>query len=175
MNKSRKIIVAVMLVAILLMAIGYAALNDAVLEIGGTATAIGDDSNFKVWFSGDITETSGDGATASVTGQSRTATVTISNLNVVGEEKYVILEIVNDSTEINATKVSVTKNSAGDDYIKTNAIMCEADGTPVTGDNPLPISQKTYVKVSASLLQVITSEKSVNIEVEVTAVPEELD
>ena len=175
MNKSKKIIVAVMLVAILLMAVGYAALNDAVLEIGGTATAKGDDSNFKVWFTGDITKTSGAGATAAVTAQTRTATVTISDLTVVGEEKYVILEIENASTEINATKVTVTANPIGTDYIKTEAIMCDADGTKVEGDNPLNVNEKTYVKVSASLLQTITSEKTATIAVKVTAVPQELD
>ena len=177
MNKSKKIIVAVMIVAMLLMAIGYAALSNVTLTIGGTAAAVADDNNFKVWFSGKSTP-SGEGASASVTENSRTATVTISDLMVVDEEKYVILEIENESTDIDATSVSVTASDnefGSTEFIEINAVMCDEDGVALDETPSLNVNQKTYVKVSAKLTQTITSAKSATITAEVVAVPEELN
>lgn len=175
MNKGKKVTFVVMLLAVVLMAVGYAALSNVELEIGGSASAIADDANFKVWFTGVNTKTSSAKATVAVTAQATEATVTIEDLITVGAEEYVILEIENASTDIDATSVTVTTNEESTEYIGINAVMCEADGTEVTGANPLAVSGKTYVKVSAKLLQTITSPKSTNINVIVTAVPEELN
>lgn len=175
MNKSKKIILAVILIAVLAMAIGYAALSNVTLTITGTASAKADDANFKVWFTGATPVTSGEGVTASATAEAIEATVTIKDLKVVGEEKYAILEITNASADIDATSVTVTTKDKSTDYIGINAVMCTADGTPVEGDNALAVGGKTYVKVSAKLLQTITSDKTTDIDVVVTAVPEELN
>lgn len=175
MNKSKKIILAVIFVAALLMAVGYAALNNVDLTIEGSASAVADDANFKVWFTGATPVTSGDGVTASATAEETEATVTIEDLKVVGEEKYAILEITNASADIDATSVTVTTKEASTEFIEINAVMCTANGTPVEGDNALAVGGTTYVKVSAKLLQTITSDKSTDINVVVTAVPEELN
>ena len=175
MNKSKKIILAVILIAVLAMAIGYAALSNVTLTITGTASAKADDANFKVWFTGATPVTSGEGVTASATAEAIEATVTIKDLKVVGEEKYAILEITNASADIDATSVTVTTKAKSTDYIGINAVMCTADGTPVEGDNALAVGGKTYVKVSSKLLQTITSDKTTDIDGVVTAVPEELN
>ena len=175
MNKSKKIILAVICVAVLLMAVGYAALANVELTIGGSASAVADDANFKVWFTGATPVTSGEGVTASAEAEAIEATVTIEDLKVVGEEKYAILEITNASEDIDATSVTVTTTEESTDFIEINAVMCTADGTPVEGDNALAVGGKTYVKVSAKLSQTITSDKDTTINVVVTAVPEELN
>lgn len=176
MNKSKKIILAVIFVAVLLMAVGYAALANVELTIGGSASAVADDANFKVWFTGATPVTNGEGVTASAEAEKTTATVTIPGLKVVGEEKFAILEITNASADIDATSVKVTTEGKSDDYIKIAAIMCNAEGTPVeNAENPLAVGGKTYVKVSAELIKTITSPKETTINVVVTAVPEELN
>ena len=176
MSKSKKIIVAVIFVAVLLMAIGYAALDAVELEIGGTASAIANNANFKVYFSGTNTKSSSANATATVTAKTTEATVTIKDLIEKEKEEYVILEILNESEDIDATSVKVTTNEPGTDYIAINAVMCDEDGVEVTGDNPVVAKTgKTYVKVSAKLIETITSPESATINVVVTAEPEELN
>lgn len=175
MNKSKKITLVVMLLAVVLMAVGYAALSNVELRITGTASAIADDANFKVWFTGTNTQTSSAKATASVTAEATEATVTISDLITVGAEEYVILEIENASADIDATSVTVTTKQQSTEFIEIDAVMLDENGDPVTGANPVAVGGKTYVKVSAKLLQTITSAKSTNITVVVTAVPEELN
>ena len=175
MNKSKKMVLTVMLVAVLAMAVGYAALANVDLTIGGTASAIADDANFKVWFTGTVASTSGDGVDASAEAEAIEATVTIEDLKVVGEEKYAILEIKNASEDIDATKVTVTTTEASTQYIEIAAAMCDAQGATVTGDNPVAAGATTYVKVSAKLLKTITSNVDTTINVVVTAVPKELN
>ena len=175
MNKSKKIILAVILVAVLLMAVGYAALANITLTITGSATAIADDANFKVWFTGNVTKVNGEKVTATADAEAITATVNFAELKVVNEEQYVILEIENASEDIDAKSVTVTTKEASTEYIGIDAVMCTADGTPVEGDNAVAAQGTTYVKVSAKLLKTITSDVSTTVNVVVTAVPEELN
>lgn len=58
MNKRKKIILVVILLAVLLMGIGYAALANVTLTINGKATATVDQENFKVYFTGENTKKS---------------------------------------------------------------------------------------------------------------------
>lgn len=162
MNRQKKIILGIILVAVLLMGVGYAALSATNLKITGTASATANEDNFKVVFTDakteNIDETGaavGTGeATATVTDGSTSATVAFSGMKDVGDTRSVILEIENRSIgTISAKSVAVDTTVGTDSNFEITAIRCNADGTSeVPGDTVLAKGDKTYVKVTAKLL-----------------------
>lgn len=172
MNKKNKVIIGVILVAILLMGIGYAALGNETLTINGTASATANQNNFQVYFTGANTVENPDAqVTATVTAKTKTAKVDITGLTTVGDSAYAILEIENGSVDINASSVEVTAEGKDTDYFDISAVMCDNSGATITDYSVAP-GAKTYVKVTAELKKNATTEISTDIAVTVTAVPE---
>ena len=175
MSKQKKIVLGVILVVILLMSIGYAALENITLTISGTASATAAQDNFKVYFTGantvknpntdDIEVIANDGA--------KTAEVNISGLSTVKETAYAILEIKNASNGIKASEVNVTTDAVDTTVFDIKAEMCTADGTAIS-DYSVAADSTTYVKVSATLLQTPTVDTSTSISVTITAKPEKV-
>ena len=172
MSKQKGLIIGVILIAIILMAVGYAGLTETSLTINGTAKATVDQTNFKVYFTGAAPITSSAAKVETkVTAESTTATVNIKDLKTEGETQYAILEIKNGG-QIDATSVTVTAQGTDSDYIDIAAEMCDKDGKTISGDNALAVNGITYVKVSAKLKQILNADVETAIAVTVTANPD---
>lgn len=171
MKKQKVITIAIILIAILLMAVGYAALTATSLTINGTATAVTDQNNFKVHFTGETKSTSGNKVATTVAAKATTATVNITGLTTKDEVGYAILEIINESTDINADSVEVTAQNTDTDYIDISAIMCDENGDAVS-DTAIAVGEKIYVKVSAQLKETLNADVQTSIAVTLTATPD---
>lgn len=177
MKKQNRVILGVILIAILLMGIGYA-LGATELTISGTAKASENQENFKVYFTGantkidpvqseneNIKVTVGD-----ITKGATEATVDVEGLTTKNETASVILEIENGSDDIDASSIDVTAATADTAYFDVEAIMCDASGAAIT-NYEVKSKAKTYVKVSVKLLKNPTQEVSTDITVTIKADP----
>ena len=156
MSKQKGLIIGVILVAIILMAIGYAALTATNLNITATANASANTDNFKVHFTGVNTvknpDTDGH-IDVTVTPGSVSATVSFNKelgLNKMGQSAYVILEIENASEGIDAESVQVKTDGTGTDIFEFKTVMCNQAGEEIS-DYAVVAGAKTYVKVTVSL------------------------
>lgn len=154
------------------MAIGYAALTNTTLTITGTAAATADQENFKVYFTGENTvkEPNAD-VSVTVNNGEQNATVNITGLSAKDDTAYAILEIINNSNDVNAESINVTTSQTDTSFFDIEAVMCEDDGTELS-DYSVASGSKTYVKVSATLLQTPTEDVDTTISVTITATPE---
>lgn len=178
MSKQKRLILLIILLAVLLMGIGYAALSNVTLTINGSASAVKDDENFKVYFTGENTKKSSEDPSTNVevtvAAQSTTAQVDFSGLVKKYDEEYAILEIENASNDVDAQSINVAVTSTGNtNVIEASAIMCDATGNAIT-DYAVASGSKTYVKVSAKLLQTPTSDSNITITATITAIAKEV-
>ena len=67
MRKTNKIIISVVIIILLILRIGYAAIQNVTLNIAGTASADASQSNFKVMFTGTPVVSDSSLVTASIT------------------------------------------------------------------------------------------------------------
>lgn len=179
MRKQKGLILGVILLAIILMAVGYAALGGDILTINANAQASANAENFKVYFTGANTEKSDDtegNIDVTVTSGSDTATVSFNKalgLNAMGDTAYAILEIENASEGIDAESVKVTTPATDTDIFDFEAVMCDESGNAVSGENPVASQGKTYVKVSVTLKTSPTDDTEViSATMKITATPE---
>mgnify|MGYP004505951883 FL=1 len=160
MSKKTKTILAVVLIAaIVLIAVGYAAISNINLKISGTASGEGSDSNFKVAFSG---TPSGTGNASGTITNDHSAEMTVSGLTTNGDSASVTFEITNNSTDINAD-VAVTAGSSeqsGDFTITTTG-----GGTSITPGST------TTVTVTVTLNRTLVESSSTNFNVSLVASP----
>ena len=173
MSRQKKMILGVILVVILLMAIGYAAVENITLTITGTASASAAQDNFKIGFTGTnivSPETGNITVNATATAGATTAKVDVSGLSKKDDTGYAILEIQNTSNAVDASEVNVTAHAVDTDVFQIDAVMCTADGTPIS-NYALASGAKTYVKVSAMLLKTPTVDTNTSISVTLTAKP----
>ena len=172
MKKQTKIILGVCLFAIVIMAIGYANVTTTTLTISGTASSAAEQSNFKVYFTGANTVKNPNDNTVTVTAaaDSTTATVNFTGLKQKDDIAYAILEVENKSVGIDASSVNVTATGADTNFFDIEATMCTSDGRDIT-EFSVSAGAKTYVKVSAKLLQTPTSDVSTGINVTIEATP----
>lgn len=125
MNKKRTILGGAILVAVLMLGIGYAAIDAITLNISGSAKADASDANFIVQFDSDTTvATSGDGTiTASIT-DAKNAVLNVSGLSAKGQSATATYTIENESPDLSANLTvdaeSITEtDNAGYFSIKT--------------------------------------------------------
>lgn len=172
MNKQKKVILGIILLIVLFMGIGYAAITNVELSITGRATATAKQENFKVYFTGKNSVKSSNDATVEVTvaEKSQTATVNFSGLSTRNDEKYAILEIENASTDIEAESITVTATSTDSENFEVTAIMCDASGNAIS-NFAVANGAKTYVKVNTKLLKTPITDINTTITATITAVP----
>ncbi len=171
MKKQNKILIGVILIAILFMGIGYAAFTTLELTITGTANATASQDNFKVYFTGKNTVTNPtEGVVVTVNEGASTANVEISGLTKKDDTAYAILEIENGSNDVDASSIDVTLQDKDTAYFDISAIMCDQTGVTIS-DYAVASGAKTYVKVSAKLLQTPTEDVNTTINVTITATP----
>ena len=114
MNKQKRVILGILILIVIFMGIGYAAITNVTLTINGNATAVSKQENFKVYFTGINTDKS-DGVDVTVQSKAASANVSFLGLTTKNEEKYAILEIENGSTDIDAESITVTVTSTNEE------------------------------------------------------------
>lgn len=174
-KQQNKQIFIVVLVAILLIGIGYASLANNVLSVTGDVTATADQNNFNVFFTGEVTKTLTSKNIISVDANpianSKNATINILGLNNKGDYGYAILEIQNSSNGIDA-EISVTASTESTDLFKIDVIMCDKNGNAIKNPS-IASGEKTYVKIFAELLKTPVSLEKATITAQLTALPKE--
>ena len=120
MRKKKSFAALALLVAVLVLGVGYA-LTTANLGVDGNVTITPDDSNFSVLFTNATVEGAGNTATV---GDTKTATLNVSSLKTVGDKVVATYIITNKSKAgINATLeglvVTPAEDAAKDFYTAT--------------------------------------------------------
>ena len=139
-NKSTFTLLGVV-VAILLMSVGYAAIQNIELSVSGNVVASPDQGNFQVKFTGTPTQTGTAGtATYKITGDT-TATINVSGLTSVGDERTVKFTIVNNSTDITAY-LSNTVTHSNLTYFQVTSSLNKTEISPDGGTSVLSITVK---------------------------------
>lgn len=175
MNKQKRLVLGIIVVAVLLMGVGYAAITNVELTINGRASSTASQENFRVYFTGENTvksDTTENNIDVTIKENKLEAILNISGLVNKDDEKYAILEIENGSNDIDAKSVTVA-SEAGSDIIEITSTMCNHEGTPIDNYEVL-CGAKTYVKVTAKLLKTPTEDVSTAITATITAEPKEV-
>lgn len=173
MNKQKRAILGVIVIATLIMGIAYAAVSTITLTITGNVTTNAASDNFKVYFTAVTQRSDETNVTASVTSGSTSATLNFSGLTKKNDSEFAIFEITNASNDVNAESVKVTAHDVDTEIIQIDAIMCDSTGNAIQ-DYAVASGAKTYVKVTATLLKTPTSDDTTTtISVTIDAVPEQ--
>ncbi len=163
MKKTNKIIVTVIIVAMLLLGVGYAAIQNITLNIEGTATADPSQSNFKVMFTGEPKVSDNTYVTAGITDDIN-ATISVSGLTEKGQTVSAEYTVQNVSTDISAD-LSVATTNSNTEYFTLKAELAKTS---------LTAGEATTVKVTVELTKTpIAGSVSSTIGVRLTAMPVE--
>jgi len=123
-------------VAVLILGIAYAAIQDVTLTVNGTATASPDQDNFTVKFA-NPSEITGDGSgSLTVDSDITKATLAVSGLKKVGDQVTATIDVVNTSTDLGANLVA--------------SVSAIAE-TLTKGENDTVASTGEYFRVTATL------------------------
>lgn len=166
MKNKRIFILVALLIAVLLLGIGYAIMSNNVLTISGSATATLNDSNFNVKFTGEPT-TGGKGTTTAEIDASdatgRKATIAVTGLTAKGDTATATYTITNASADLTANlSAEVTANSNAE-YFKV---------TPTLADTSITHGTDTTLTLTVELIKTpVTDDISSNITVTLTAEP----
>ena len=163
MKKTSKIAIVFGVVAILLIGVGYAAIENISLTINGTATADPSQSNFVVKFDQSV-EPIQDGKgtiTAKITDDTK-ATLNVTGLATEGEKASVTYTVKNDSKDLSANlTASITQKN--NEYFKV---------TQEIGKTSLTKGETTTLKVTVELIKTPSTENEDDtINVTLTAQP----
>ena len=158
MSKKGKIILAVAIIAaIILVAVGYAAISNIDLNISASASGDGNSDNFRVEF----TESSGD-ANVSTTASGLSATMMVSGLSTQGDSASATFTIKNESNGIYANiSLDGTGTSDNGDFSANVSYM----GTTVAP------GETTTVTVTVTLNRTLINESSAAFDFKLIASP----
>ncbi|MBR3614952.1 MAG: hypothetical protein IKL55_07240 [Clostridia bacterium] len=157
MKRTSKIIIAIIIVAVLLLGIGYAAIQNITLTIAGTAAADPSQSNFKVMFSGTPTVSDDTYVTAAVTDDTN-ATINVEGLTKKGDVVSATYTVQNASTDLSADlSVATTNNNTeyftlSSELEKTSLVAGEATTLTVTVElTKTPITDSVSATIGVQL------------------------
>ena len=155
-----KIIGGVLVLAIILVGIAYAAITNTELNISGTGKAEGIQSNFVVEFIGTPT-TSGDGTTvATIDEKIKTkGTITVTKLTTRGETATAKYTVKNKSAELSAD-LKAEATCSNDDYFE---VICSLDKTT------LKAQEETILTVSVKMLRTPVDETKEDVTADIMA------
>ena len=163
-----KIVGGVLVLAVILVAVAYAAITSTQLNINGTGNATTNQSNFKVEFIGTPT-TGGKGTTVATIDSSvkTNGTVTVNGLTAKGDEATATYTVKNQSADLSAD-LSAEATSSNEEYFE---VLCTLEKTT------LKAQEETTLKVTVRLLKTPIDETKENlktdIRVTVTAEPKQ--
>ena len=163
-----KIVGGVLVLAVILVAVAYAAITSTQLNINGTGNATTNQSNFKVEFIGTPT-TGGKGTTTATIDSSvkTNGTVTVNGLTAKGDEATATYTVKNQSADLSAD-LSAKATSSNEEYFE---VLCTLEKTT------LKAQEETTLKVTVRLLKTPIDETKENLKtdigVTVTAEPKQ--
>ena len=164
-NKKTLQIVLVLLIAVLTLGIGYAAISSVNLIINGNATTSVNQNNFKVHFiqAQDITGSTGASGTSSIDTQDDTKAIfDVTGLTKVGDYAEAVYTVRNDSNGIGA-EITLNLESSNTEYFKVTETIL---------DNKLQTGEETTAKVRVEMIKTpITDSVSTSITATLTASP----
>ena len=164
-NKKTLQIVLIVLVAVLTLGIGYAAISAVNLIINGNATASVNQENFKVHFTQAqaITGTTGVSGTSTIDAQDDTkAMFDVTGLTKVGDYAEAVYIVRNDSNGVGA-EISLNLSNTNNEYFKVTETIL---------DNKLQAGEETTAKVKVEMIKTpITDSVSTTITATLTATP----
>ena len=155
---NNKIIGGIVLLAIVLVAVGYAAITNVTLNIKGTAKSEGNPDNFKVELIGEP-QTSGDGTTTATinTADKTQGTMNVSGLNAKGQTAIATYTVKNQSADLSAD-LTAKATSTNDEYFE---VQCSLDKTT------LKAQEETTMTVKVKLLKTPIDETKENLSTEI--------
>ena len=165
MSKNTKIVGGVLLVAIILVAVAYAAITNVELNINGVGSAQAKQENFKVEFIG-TPSTSGKGTTtATINSDDKTqGNVNVTGLTAKGDEAIATYTVKNLSSDISAD-LTAEATSSNQTYFE---VICSLEKTT------LKAQEETTLKVTVRLLKTPIDEtkEDLNSDIDVTLTAE---
>ena len=165
MSKNTKIVGGILLVAIILVAVAYAAITNVELNINGVGNAQAKQENFKVEFIG-TPSTSGKGTTtATINSDDKTqGSVNVTGLTAKGDEAVAIYTVKNLSSDISAD-LTAEATSSNQAYFE---VICSLEKTT------LKAQEETTLKVTVRLLKTPIDEtkEDLNSDIDVTLTAE---
>jgi len=164
-NKKTLQIGLFVLIAVVTLGIGYAAISAVNLIINGNATASVNQNNFKVHFTQaqSITGTTGVSGTSSIDTQDDTkAMFDVTGLTKVGDYAEAVYTVRNDSNGVGA-EISLNLSNTNNEYFKVTETIL---------DNKLQAGEETTAKVKVEMIKTpITDSVSTSITATLTASP----
>ena len=165
MGKNTKIVGGILLVAIILVAVAYAAITNVELNINGVGNAQAKQENFKVEFIG-TPSTSGKGTTTATINESdkTKGTVNVTGLTAKGDEAVATYTVKNQSSDISAD-LTAEATSSNQTYFE---VICSLEKTT------LKAQEETTLKVTVRLLKTPIDEtkEDLNSDIDVTLTAE---
>ena len=168
MRNTNRIVGGVLLLAVILVAIAYAAITNVTLKINGTSKSQANQTNFVVQFVGEPT-TGGKGTTtATINTSKRTeGTMNVKGLTAKGDTATATYTVQNSSQDLSAD-LTAKATSSNEDYFE---VRCKID------DTTLKAGATTKLTVTVELLKTPIDETkedlSTNIGVSITAEPKQ--
>ena len=157
-NKKTLQIVLLVLIAVVTLGIGYAAISAVNLIINGNATASVNQNNFKVHFiqAQAISGSTGASGTSTIDSQDDTkATFDVTGLTKVGDYAEAVYTVRNDSNGIGA-EITLNLTSSNTEYFKVTETIL---------DNKLQAGEETTAKVKVEMIKTpITDSVSTRLE-----------
>ena len=168
MTRTSKILLAVLVVAVLVIGVGYAAIQNVTLNIGGEATGNPSDANFKVKYTGTpVTEKTVSAAsslakvTAGITDDTH-ATIDVEGLTAKGDIVTATYTVQNASEDLSAD-LSVNSSINNDEYFTVETRL---------GKRSLTAGEATTLVVTVELIKTpITQSEEVTIGLQLTSTP----
>jgi len=145
--KSRKTLMTLgVIVAVLILGVGYATISNIELNINGTAAATASDDNFKVAFDSTVTPTKSEKTTDATISDDSTAVMTVEGLTTSGETATATYTIKNSSDDLSASLTAAVTQVAGDyaEYFEVTTDMNTA--TTVAAGNSTTITVTVKLK-----------------------------
>ena len=168
MRNTNRVVGGVVLLAVILVAIAYAAITNVTLKINGTSKSQANQTNFVVEFVGEPT-TGGKGTTtATINTSKRTeGTVNVEGLTAKGDTATATFTVQNSSQDLSAD-LTAKATSSNENYFE---VRCKID------DTTLKAGATTKLTVTVELLKTPIDETkedlSTNIGVSITAEPKQ--
>lgn len=166
MHKKKTFVGVFLMLAILVLGVGYAAISNITLNITGSATASPDDKNFSVKFNDTaITVSDANKVTAKKT-DDLNATLEVTGLTAKGDTATATYTIENASADLSASLASPVITNSNTEYFKVTTDL--ADATVITH------GKTTTVTVTVELIKTpITQDETTDITLKVVASPVE--
>ncbi len=167
-GREARVVGGVLLLAVILVAIAYAAITNVTLNINGTSKSQANQTNFVVEFIGEPT-TGGKGTTtATINSSKRTeGTIEVTGLTAKGDTATATFTVQNSSQDLSAD-LTAKATSSNEDYFE---VRCKID------DTTLKAGATTKLTVTVELLRTPIDETkedlSTNIGVSITAEPKQ--